>query len=313
MTVRGAGIDSPWGYKIVQKKRRLLTVVLAAIFIGPIGSTETLAPAEGKLQLSQVSELLAGRYDNDPQRHYLEGMKRGSSAPPRLHLSILRSTDGSKPTDGLISFALEEREGSEHSAVTRRGRLSLGTDPVNRHVVMKLDGEGLRCDWQWRRHNGVWLAEPNTDCARNPSAGIVGKKLWLGSDELWLESSPGEVMTELGRARHFECFIAARLRNGQPQIFNGLRVHDRGGTVEVTTKDDPVRKLTLTLRRGMWPSNSGNNLLELLTITVREEGEPSVVGSGWATPDSPRVGFGNEEVGIESGRSINARCKRVEE
>lgn len=155
------------------------------------------------------------------------------------------------------------------------------------------------------------MGKPRGQCSSSP--GIAGKILWLGKNELWLETKDSPVMTELGRASMHECFVAARLRDGEPQIFTGLRVHDRGGTLDVTTSDKPARKLTLTLRRGMWPSNSGNNLLELLTLTVREDGQPAVVGSGWATPESPRVGFGNEEEAVPMGRSINSRCKRIEQ
>jgi len=50
-----------------------------------------LGQAEGRLQLAQITALLAGVYDNDPQRFYLEGMKRGKTAPPRLHLEIRKS------------------------------------------------------------------------------------------------------------------------------------------------------------------------------------------------------------------------------
>lgn len=267
-----------------------------------------LGQAEGRLQLAQISALLAGRYDNDPQRYYLEGMKRGASAPPRLHLEIRRAKENPN------SFVIEERDGSEHSAVVRSGTLTLDNDVRTRQVVMRLDGASQRCDWRWSRHNGAWLAEAVEGACQDGSSasGFAGKTLWLDDDELWLEGRGAAVPTELGRAHSHECFVAAQVRGGKPQVFMGLKTHDRGGTVDIVTKETPARKLTLTLRRGMWPSNSGNNLLELITLTVREEGQPTTAWSGWATPDSPRVGFGNDEEGIEAGASINARCKRVD-
>jgi len=295
---------------------------LMSAFAGLVFSAVTVAApielgqAEARLQLAQITALLAGRYDNDPQRFYLEGMKRGKTAPPRLHLEIRRSV---KIPNG---FDIEERDGSEHAPIARAGMLTLENDARTRQVVMRLTGDGPSCAWRWRKHLASWLGEPADDCANAVgSPGIAGKTLWLADDALWLQnvgaaaaatSAAGTVdIVELGRANMHECFMAVQARGGEPQIFMGLKTHDRGGTLDIVTKEKAPRKFTLTLRRGMWPSNSGNNLLELLTLTAREEGQPVQASSGWATPDSPRVGFGNEEE-VESGRSINARCKRVD-
>lgn len=301
-------------FRRIDRCSSIFAAVLLAGSLGVLSATAMarqveLGQAEGRLQLAQISALLAGRYDNDPQRYYLEGMKRGASAPARLHLEIRRA---SEDTD---SFVVEERDGSEHSAVVRSGTLTLQNDARTRQVIMRLDGASRRCDWRWSRHNGAWLAEAvDGACADGASEpGLAGKTLWLDDDELWLEGHGAAVPTELGRAHSHECFVATQLRGGKPEVFMGIRTHDRGGTVDLVTKEIPARQLTLTLRRGMWPSNSGNNLLELLALTVREEGKPTKVWSGWATPDSPRVGFGNDEEGAEAGTSINARCKRVEQ
>lgn len=265
-----------------------------------------LGPAESKLQLQQVAALLAGRYDNEPQRYYLDGMKRGATAPARLHVSIRPVADKS------LTFTLEERDGSEHDAVARRGTLTLEADAATRQVVMKLDAGAAQCAWNWSRRNGVWMGTPLGGCAGSSGAGLAGKTLWLGADEFWLESAGNPVHTELGRAHEYECYIALRPRNAKAQIFTGLRLHDRGGTVDATTDETPARKLTLTLRRGMWPSNSGNNLVELLSLYLHEPGTPAILGSGWATPEASRVGFGTEEEGLADGKTVNSRCKRID-
>jgi len=296
--------------------------IFAGFFCSAMAATAPveLGQAEGRLQLSQITALLAGVYDNDPQRFYLEGMKRGKTAPPRLHLEIRKSAQ--LPN----GFDLEERDGSEHAPIVRSGALTLENDAKTRQVTMRLQvtmpvtGDSARCEWRWRKHLSSWLAEPVGDCADAVSAGLAGKILWLADDALWLQSVGGAAAAaaaagmvdtaELGRANMHECFVAVQARGGEPQIFMGLKTHDRGGTLDIVTKEKIPRKFNLTLRRGMWPSNSGNNLLELMTLTAREEGQPVQASSGWATPDSPRVGFGNEEE-LESGRSINARCKRA--
>lgn len=293
-------------------KKRIAALVLllpmSASLKAASPSDVVLGPAEGRLQLSQVSALLAGRFDNEPQRYYLEGMKRGNTAPARLHIEILRSENDP------LSFELREHYGSEHDPVALSGALTLELDSVTRHVVMRLVADKSRCEWKWKWRNSVWIARPTGPCTTKNTGdlGVSGKTWWLGDQELWLETPDQPVMVELGRAHQHECYIALQLRAGKPQIFTGLRIHDRGGTLDVMTDEVPARKLTLILRRGMWPSNSGNNLIELLSLYVREEGNPTVLGSGWATPDSPRVGFGTEEEGIPERKTINSRCKRMD-
>lgn len=265
-----------------------------------------LGPAESKLQLQQVAGLLVGRYDNEPQRYYLDGMKRGATAPARLHVLIRPIAEKS------LAFTLEERDGSEHETIARRGTLTLEADPATRQVVMKLDMGAAQCAWNWSRRNNIWMGSPLSSCAGAAGRGLAGKTLWLGADEFWVESTGNPVLLELGRAREYECFIALRPRDAKPQIFTGLRLHDRGGTVDATTDESPTRKLTLTLRRGMWPSNSGNNLVELLSLYLHEPGAPAILGSGWATPEASRVGFGTEEEGLPEGKTVNSRCKRID-
>lgn len=293
----------------MRKPNRLVGILAFTVFAASSAFADevTLGPAEGKLQLSQISSLLAGRYDNEPQIYYLEGMKRGSTAPARLHLEIRASNE---KTD---IFEIEERDGSEHASIARRGALTLEMDPTTRHVIMRLTGDGSRCEWIWKWRNSVWMAQPRGECAGDKTGrGLPGKTLWLGKDELWLEAPGQPVIVELGRAHQYECYIALRPRGGKPNIFTGLRIHDRGGTLDVMTNESPARKLTLSLRRGMWPSNSGNNLVELLSLYLREEGQPTLLGSGWATPDSPRVGFGTEEEEVAEPKTINSRCKRID-
>lgn len=274
----------------------LLPTAFAAIVLGP---------AESKLQLAQIGALLPGRYDNEPQRYYLEGMKRGATAPARLHLVIRPVSE--KPG----TFTFEERDGSEHDAIARSGTLKLEADAATRQVLMKLEASNAVCTWRWSRRNTVWMASPLGAC-RVGEHGLLGKTLWLGVDEFWLESSPDSVATELGRAHDYECYIALKPQGVKPQIFTGLRLHDRGGTLQVTTDEQPARKLTLSLRRGMWPSNSGNNLVELLSLYLHEPGNPSILGSGWATPEASRVGFGTEEEGPTDPKTVNSRCKRID-
>jgi hypothetical protein len=286
----------------------LLGVILLIAVGGSISLAEplVLGPAESRLQLAEIETLITGQYDNEPQRHYLEGMKRGASAPPRLNLQLR------KRGDAPLSFTLEERDGSEHQAVARRGRLTLGADPSTREIMMTL--EGSDCRWRWGRINGLWRAVAAGGCSM--SSGelpiVAGKTWWLSDDELWVERGEEPVMIELGRARDYDCFVAIESSDSKPFARTGLRLHDRGGTVQLRTDEAKSRTLELTLRRGMWPSNSGNNLVELLTLYLQEVGAADVIGTGWATPDSARVGFGTGGQKAAGDRAVNARCKKID-
>ncbi len=283
-----------------------------------------LGVAESNLQLAQISALLIGEYDNEPQRYYLTGMKRGPSAPPRLHVNISLLKEGSS------NFALEEREGNEHIAPTRTGTLTLSAETTTRQILMRLTStqttvsttasSAITCVWRWERRPNVWVARPQDTCSNTSDnsklSGLAGATLWLSSDELWLETAGQTVLSELGRARSYDCYVALKPRGAKVQMFMSLKIHDRGGTVELITDETPARKLNLMLRRGTWPSNSGNNLVELLILYLHEEGtndklQPSLLGTGWATPESSRVGFGIEEEGIPEPKTANARCKKI--
>jgi len=284
----------------------ILMLLLMACAVSAQADENVLGVAESRLQLSQIAGLLAGQYDNEPQRHYLTGMKRGATAPSRLNLRLI------KQSDSPLVFALEERDGNEHQSIARRGVLTLGADPGTREIMMTL--EGSSCRWRWSPVNGLWRASPMVECEASTGTlpVIAGKTWWLGKDELWLER-PGEtVMIELGRASDFDCFVAVEEAGGRAFARTGLKVHDRGGTVRLTTEGVTPRTLELTLRRGMWPSNSGNNLVELLTLYLQEVGAADVIGTGWATPDSPRVGFGTGGQKAAGDRAVNARCKKIE-
>lgn len=288
--------------------KRLGALVVAMALSTSISLAEplVLGAAESRLQLAQIGALIAGQYDNEPQRHYLEGMKRGASAPARLNLQLR------KTADAPLRFALEERDGNEHQNVARRGTLMLAADATTREIVMTL--ENTACRWRWGVVNGLWRALPTEACTAATGAlpSVAGKTWWLGKDELWVERPGEQVMIELGRAQDFDCFVAVETPDGKGFARTGLKLHDRGGTVQLQTDEPQRRTLELTLRRGMWPSNSGNNLVELLTLYLQEVGAAEVIGTGWATPDSPRIGFGTGGQKTAGDRAVNARCKKIE-
>ena len=143
----------------------------------------------------------------------------------------------------------------------------------------------------------------------------------LNDEELWINfagrDTAGKVVAgradqthwRLGKARDFECFLTYR-PSGQtePQVFNGFTMHDRGDVYRLTLKDSRgAVPVFIELIRGMWPSNSGRNYVDLLRMQVREgktedtPGSWKLIGNSIGSADTDRVGF--------SSTTLSSRCK----
>lgn len=285
--------------------QHIVVVSLSLFVTARTGAEQT--PAEGRLDLRDLLARLPGRYDNEPQRFFLEGMKRPQERPARAHV-LIRRLDGETPA----RLEIAEYDGDEHAAIRRRSSwlLEVGEDG---HVALRGDATRPSCRVVWRRRAGVFAAEVPEECADNaasPSLLQPGARLWVSADEIWRELPGAARPLQLLRATEFDCFVAIRKRNGEPQALTSLRLHDRGGTLTVRTDEQPARELTLLLRHGLWPSVSGNNFVPLMHLYLYEEPGRRMLGNGWATPESGRVGFGvgDEDSGTQSA---SARCTRV--
>ncbi len=285
--------------------QRLFAAALAAL----IGATALAAqtPAEGRLDLRDLLARLPGRYDNEPQRFFLEGMQRPAERPARAHVVIRRLASESPP-----SLEILEHAGDEHTAVATRSVWSLAV-AGDGHVELRGSAAADGCRISWRRRAGVFTADVPDGCRSGAGADALlqpGARLWVATDELWREAPGAPRPLQLLRATEFDCFVAIRRRDGVPQALTGLRLHDRGGTLTLRTDEQPTRALTLLLRHGLWPSVSGKNFVPLMNLYLYEEPGRRMLGNGWATPESGRVGFGVGD-GQSEGQSASARCTRV--
>jgi hypothetical protein len=283
-----------------------LALFSLSLFVAATAAAAQTA-AEGRLDLRDLLARLPGRYDNEPQRFFLEGMKRAAERPARAHVVIAR-LEGESP----VRLEIVEHDGDEHSAVRLRTTwtLAVGDDG---HAELRGEGTGASCRLVWHRRAGVFVADVPAPCAADAAPAALlqaGGRLWVSAEEIWRDLPGNPRPLQLLRATEFDCFVAIRRRNGEPQALTRLRLHDRGGTVTVRTDEQPARELTLLLRHGLWPSVSGNNFVQLMNLYLFEEPGRRMLGNGWATPDSGRVGFG---VGDEDsgGQSASARCTRV--
>lgn len=285
----------------------LLHTLLASVVLLPPAAFAGQTAAEGRLDLRDLLARMPGRYDNEPQRFFLEGMQRADERPPRAHVVISRL-----PGDTPARLEIAEHGGDEHSAVLSRSVWELDVGDAG-HVVMRAGTAGVDCSIPWQRRASVFVADVPAACRGGAAAlGLIaaGARLWLSRDEIWRERAGAARPLQLLRATEFDCFVAVRRRDGQPQAMTRLRLHDRGGTLTLRTDEQPARELTLLLRHGLWPSVSGNNFVPLMNLYLLEGAERRMIGNGWATPESGRVGFGIGDE-LAGGQSASARCTRI--
>jgi hypothetical protein len=161
------------------------------------------------------------------------------------------------------------------------------------------------CALAWRRH-GAQLLGRTGKCARQIEWLLNDQELWIADSRARNDGSH----LRLSKVRDYECLFGFRPKTGEPQVFNGARMHDGGDVHRWVANDTAPRPVHFELIRGMWPSESGRNYTELLRINLYE-GEPGpngtvaipnkVLGSGWASTESDRASFNTRE--------FSGRCK----
>lgn len=169
-----------------------------------------------------------------------------------------------------------------------RGR----TDPGTCRTTLQRLGVEASFDWEWLLNDEeLWI----TFAGRDAGGGLV---MGRADQTHW----------RLMKARTFECFVAYRSEGGPPQVLNGLAMHDRGDVLRVELKDGNVaRPAFLELIRGVWPSNSGRNYLDLLRFSMYEgrpedpPGKRKLLGNATGSAASDRAGF---TIG-----NLSSRCK----
>jgi hypothetical protein len=186
------------------------------------------------------------------------------------------------------------------------------------------------CDLWWRLNGKQLLGR--TTSGGCPSMSTTMKRVlrweWeflLNDEELWIvfagRDETGKIVNgredqthwRLSRVTDYECFVSFREDGGgeaspSAQLNNGFRMHDRGDTYRWQYKEAGVTKdMFLTLNRGMWPSNSGRNYLEILRLEAYE-GKPEepiekrlLIGAAHASGGSDRAAFTTPR--------FSARCK----
>jgi len=180
------------------------------------------------------------------------------------------------------------------------------------------------CDILWRLHGSQLRGRTDpgacaTTLTRLQTQATFNWEWLLNDDELWITFDGRDLSGKLvmgradqthwrlGKAKHYECFLTYRPAIGEPQVNNGFMMHDRGDIHRLELKDGKkTRPIFIELIRGMWPSNSGRNYLELLRMQVYD-GTPeavsddSLIGNATGSAATDRVGF--------TSQNLSGRCK----
>lgn len=146
----------------------------------------------------------------------------------------------------------------------------------------------------------------------------------LDAEELWINfagrDSTGRIAFgradqthwRLGKARDFECFLVYRPGQGEEQGDKRFHLNDRGEVRRFELKDGRgSRPVFMTLIRGMWPSNSGRNYLDLLRLQVYE-GRPEEAPGTWKSIGNSIGSAATDRVGFATP-TLTGRCKLARE
>ena len=256
------------------------------------------APAYLKKDLQELTDLFAGRWDNDRHVFFAEdaGMP-GENISPRQHLIIqpIESDD-----DNSLSFAAKRKIGDAEITLTHTFSISSDNLAIEQNTV---GPNGETCQFSWRRGAGGFEAQGGEGCnwmfAPPGDTSDISVHMNLSPNEIWVQSKRNEDVNEarFRRARPFSCWVSV-LRgethgttgeNNSDWFFQrGVMLHDQYGEAIVETDESPPRKISLRLRNVDWPY--GRNRPSL-TLYIHEAGNDRAVSYAWAEYDAGRIGI----------------------
>ncbi len=248
--------------------------------------------------LQVIATMLSGGYDNANQNYF---DKRGKHEVQhrRIHMTI-ESLD--RPEAGSNVFKASAFWDSDPEIAAGNYLFSLAPNYEAGAVEMQvwvsdsdfsMAGSAKTCSLFWHRGAAEFKAKPGKDCA-DP----VIRKMVLSEKQLWM-SLPGVENGDfkLHRIRSFECYAdipgVGGGRDEPYERYENFKIHDQGGAVWFTSKDD--RKLGISLFLVDWPINNYEGIFtrDSLVIYVSEETEGTRKEHGYAftEPDANRVGI----------------------
>jgi len=270
---------------------RLILLLMVSLVTNQVFSQGQDSQASER-DLLVIKQMLSGVYDNASQAYF--DVRRGlddALRHDRLTVTIKRHGE-----ENNFVLDLENNADSDAGATYL---LKLTHDQANDRVLMSLvkkQSENAQCEYRWRRGPEHFSATTLADCGvRFP------EKLELSKQHLWLRNSsdsPKDSFT-LHRTRPFTCYAdmpgVGGGRSTPYQRYEGLELHDRGGSVWFDTKEEPSRKLGISLMLVDWPINNykGAFARDSLVVYVSEkQGDSSKEhGYSFTVPEADRIGI----------------------
>ncbi len=279
--------------------RAILVFVLLAASAPLWGQGQDSTTVERDLQV--IATLIAGSFDNANQS-YFDFRTGRAQKHGRLHVDVravaapaigehvfiasaYRSNDETNDAGDFL-WALAPEDASVRMRSWPLPKAIRADD-----VIASLADEPY-CDLHWRREAAQFRAMSDA-CELAVPVDLV-----LSDRQLWLTlgDAPGNDY-QLHRARAFECYADIPGVGGGRDIpydrYEGFRIHDQGGSVWFTTKDDRRLNISLLLVDGPINNYDGVFSRDSLVIYVSEEVDDERKEHGYAftVPEADRVGI----------------------
>ena len=258
-----------------------------------------------------IAELLSRVYDNYNQVYF---DRRIGHPEDERHDRLEIRVDRVGGADSML-LAYREFAGGDYSRLTRAGALVLSPDNERGATRMEVwsrpveslnpmnEGGGVTqrpeeppdCVVYWTREAAQFRGLAEGVCPDWASESV------LGEQQMWLTAPggrehPGGVY-KLHAARMMSCYIdvpgVSGGRDEEYKRYDGLMVHDRGGSARVTTKDG--RQLGIRLSNVDWPLNNYNDAFtrDVLVLYVLEYKGDEIESHGYifTEPRAERIGI----------------------
>jgi hypothetical protein len=290
----------------------LSTLAIAGLLLVTAHGSAAFAQGEdsttAERDLSVIAAMLPGIYSNTNQVYFDTRLGRELRHPPlTAKVEVL-------PIPAVSWFAMDLNWGGDNdSAAVWLLQLELRNDnreawlnvsPIDNKRLKGLrggqipDGELAGCSYRWEREPAQFVGDERPGCGNLGLDGVV-----LSEPELWLQgiADPAGAVTDLAlhRARPFTCYAdvpgVGGGRDEPYHRYDGFKIHDRGGEFWFDTKEQPSRRLGVSLLNVDWQINNYKGVFtrDSLVLYVNElkDGKRIAHGYSFTDPVVDRLGI----------------------
>jgi hypothetical protein len=247
-------------------------VALTALLASPVAAQSPSVEAIRQKELKMLAELFNGSFTNEEQV-YFQG-ETGQKKDPRISIDILPHSTGA---------AVDFRDSAGAPMFP----------PIAVAFSAKSDGVQIASrtctnHYQWRGDRFV-LDDAQSSC------GWKGARFVSISAHNLTMREPDGRMIEYRRARAFTCWMSIpklqKKADGSTDWFfaPGLKIHDQGGVVRVTTDDAPPQEFAFKMRNVVWPY--GSNKPALTLYVYKPQDMDRAISYSWADPEAKLIGI----------------------